>query len=50
MMRWAVRPFYKVLFEGKSLGRHKRNLSAMTEDRVEERHRMLQDVGLEYNF
>ena len=47
---WLYRPFYKVLFELKTLGRHKRNLSAMTEEKLDERHRMLQYVGLDYNF
>ena len=47
---WVVRPFYKVLFEFRSLGRHKRNLTAMTGENVDERHRMLNEVGLDYNF
>ena len=47
---WVVRPFYKVLFEFRSLGHHGRNLRAMTEENLDGRQRMLRYVGLDYNF
>ena len=47
---WAVRPFYKVLFERDSLGRHEKNLEAINQDSMENRQQMLRFVGLDYNF
>lgn len=47
---WLVRPFYKLLFEFKTLRRQKNNLSALSQENLDERQKMLQDVGLEYRF
>ena len=47
---WLYRPFYKVLCEFSTLARHKRNLSAMTEEKLDERQKMLRYVGLDYHF
>ncbi len=47
---WLVRPFYKLLFERKSLKRHEVNLSAITPENMQTRQRLLNYVGLDYNF
>ena len=49
-MVWLVRPFYKVLFEWKTLGRQQKNLETLSEDNVENRRKLLNYVGLDYNF
>ena len=46
---WLTRPFYKVLFERKSLDRHKRAMENLTQENLDTRHRMLNYVGLDYN-
>ena len=47
---WAVRPFYKVLFEAKSLKRKKQHLAALSEENLNLRQEMLNLVGLDYHF
>lgn len=47
---WLCRPFYKLLFERNTLARHKDALNALTREKLDERHEMLQYVGLDYNF
>lgn len=47
---WLVRPFYKVLFEWKTLKRQKRNLEALGQEDLELRQEMLHYVGLDYHF
>ena len=47
---WLVRPFYKVIFEAKTLKWQKKNLDALTKDEIRQRRKMLNYVGLDYNF
>lgn len=47
---WLIRPFYKVLFEWRSLRQQQRNLAAFDEDGMENHQKMLHYVGLDYNF
>lgn len=47
---WLVRPFYKVIFEWKTLKRQQMNLEALSEDNLENRRKLLNYVGLDYNF
>ena len=47
---WLIRPFYKVLFEWRSLRQQRRNLAAFDEDGMENHQKMLHYVGLDYNF
>jgi len=47
---WLVRPFYKVLFERKSLDRPKEELKMMDEKVLRQRQKMLEYVGLVYHF
>lgn len=45
---WLVRPFYKVLFERRTLKQQEANLNVLTEENMETRQQLLQYVGLEY--
>lgn len=47
---WLIRPFYKVIFERKSLKRHEINLAAITPENMKTRQQLLNYVGLDYNF
>lgn len=47
---WLVRPFYKVLFERKTLKRQKINLDNLSQDNMQLRKQMLNYVGLDYHF
>lgn len=47
---WLVRPFFKVLFERKSLEQQKKDLKALGGSSMEEHYELLQYVGLDYNF
>lgn len=47
---WLIRPFYKVLFEVKSLKRQKDNLGVLTKEEIRHRREMLNFVGLDYHF
>lgn len=47
---WLVRPFYKLLFERESLDVHGRQLKAMNQKNLDQRHQLLNYVGLDYNF
>lgn len=47
---WLIRPFYKVLFERRSLQKQKRNLAAFDQNGMEDHQKMLHYVGLDYNF
>ena len=47
---WLIRPFYKFLFERKSLQRQKQEMAVLSQENLEERHRMLRYVGLDYHF
>ncbi len=47
---WLIRPFYKLLFERKSLKRHELNLGAITPEAMQTRQKLLNYVGLDYNF
>ena len=44
-----IRPFYKLLWERKSLQRHSKNLRSITDEKVDQR-RKLQYFGIEYLF
>ena len=46
---WIYRPFYKVFFERKSLGRKKKHLQTLSEENIQLRRDMLHLVGMEYN-
>lgn len=45
---WLVRPFYKVLFERKTLKQQEVNLQILTEENMKTRQQLLNYVGLEY--
>lgn len=47
---WIIRPFYKVLFEHKSLGQKKKELGMLDRKTLDAHRRMLHYVGLDYNF
>lgn len=47
---WVYRPFYKVLFERRSLTRKQKNLDAITEENIASQKQMLNYVGLDYHF
>ena len=47
---WLVRPFYKVLFEFRSLKNQERNLAALSRENVDSRQKFLHLVGLDYRF
>lgn len=47
---WLIRPFYKLLFERKSLSEHQQTLEILDEKEVRFRQEMLTYVGLDYNF
>jgi hypothetical protein len=47
---WIIRPFYKVLFEPKSLKQQKKNLEVMNDKAVKEHNKALEYVGLGYHF
>ena len=47
---WLVRPFYKLLFERKSLERRKKEMDALDKDALETHHKMLQKMGIDYRF
>lgn len=47
---WVVRPFYKVLFERKSLDTQKREMHVLDKDSLQEHHEMLKAMGLDYRF
>ena len=47
---WLIRPFYKFLFERKSLQRQKQEMAALSQENLEERRRVLRYVGLDYRF
>ena len=47
---WLIRPFYKILFERKSLKRHEINLATITPENMQTRQQLLNYVGLDYNF
>lgn len=47
---WIIRPFKKLLFERNTLKQHEKNIGALSQDKVDERQRWLNYVGLDYNF
>lgn len=47
---WLWRPVYKLLFERDSLESKRRDLQAYDSEQVEQRRRLLNYVGLDYNF
>ena len=47
---WLVRPFYKLLFERKSLDRRKKELEALDQEALKKHHRLLKTMGIDYGF
>lgn len=47
---WAYRPFYKVLFEAKTLKKQKENLAALSSENLDEHQQLLRYMGLDYRF
>ena len=47
---WIIRPFYKVLFEWRTMDKQKRNMDAVSRKNMKQRRKMLNYVGLDYNF
>ena len=47
---WLLRPFYKLLFEFRTLEKQERNLEALTQENLRDRQKMLRYVGLDYRF
>ena len=45
---WMIRPFYKVLFERRTLKKQGENLKALSRENMELRQKMLRYVGLDY--
>lgn len=47
---WLIRPFYKILFERQSLKQQKKNIEAFDQSGQKNHQKMLNYVGLDYNF
>ena len=47
---WIYRPFYKLIFERKSLKKQIDKTALVTEEKIDEKRRMLRSVGLDFNF
>jgi len=47
---WLVRPFYKLLFERRSLEAKKKNMDSISREKLQEQERLLQYIGLDYHF
>jgi len=47
---WLIRPFYKVLFECKTLDKRKKEMHALDKKSVEQHHQMLKAMGIDYRF
>lgn len=47
---WAWRPFYKLLFDRKSVKRRRETMEYVTVERIDDRRQALHYVGLDYNF
>lgn len=45
---WVVRPFYKLLFELRSLGKRKAQLDAVSREKLLQRRQVLKNLGLTY--
>lgn len=47
---WIVRPFYKVLFESRTLKKNVKHVQSLSQDNINLRQEMLDLVGLDYHF
>lgn len=47
---WIYRPFYKLLFERRSLKRQLDNVKLVSEEKIDAKRQMLRSVGLDFNF
>lgn len=47
---WLIRPFYKVLFERKSLDKRKKEMNVLDKNSVNQHHEMLKAMGIDYHF
>lgn len=47
---WIYRPFYKLLVEGASVKKQKKELDVLTEDNVDTRRQLLRYLGIDYRF
>ena len=47
---WLIRPFYKVLFERKSLDKRKKEMHVLDKKSVDQHHEMLKAMGIDYRF
>lgn len=47
---WLIRPFYKLLFEHKSLEKRKREMEVLDNASLDAHHEMLQKMGIDYRF
>jgi hypothetical protein len=47
---WVIRPFYKLLWEAKSLRRHGENLRRMEKGKLDVRRELLEYLGITYKF
>ena len=47
---WVIRPFYKLLFERRSLMQKKSQMDAVTHNSLQKQQQMLNYVGLDYHF
>lgn len=47
---WVIRPFYKLLWERKSLLRHRENLRSLTEEKLDERRALLRMLGIDFHL
>lgn len=47
---WLVRPFYKIIFERKTLGKRKREYQLLGRDSLQQQQEFLNSVGLDYYF
>ena len=47
---WVYRPFYKVLCERSDVQRHRKNVESLTTEGMNEHKKLLNYMGLDYNF
>ena len=47
---WVMRPFYKLLWERKSLLQHRDNIHSITDEKVAQRRDLLEYMGIDYRF
>ena len=47
---WLIRPFYKILFEAKTLKKRKVEMQVLDKESVDKQHELLKAMGIDYRF